>query len=155
MKSAFTALAAMGLLVFVGCNSGTSGGPGADKVKTSEKESTVKKIEDKIIQPAETFSLKPPLLATKLKQGEIKEIAIGIKRGKNLDEDVTLKFEDLPKGVTIDPASPTIKHGDADAKVMVKVAEDAAVGDFTVKVKGKPKKGDEAAGEFKLAIAKK
>jgi uncharacterized membrane protein len=155
MKNAIAALAAAGLLVFVGCNTGTPGGPGADKAKASEKDSTLKKLEDKIVQPAETFSLKTPTLATKLKQGESKEITIGIKRGKNFDQDVTVKFDGVPTGVTIDPASPTIKKGDTEAKVMVKVADDAAVGDFTVKTIGKPGKGDEAANEFTLTVAKK
>jgi hypothetical protein len=84
-----------------------------------------------------------------------REITIGIKRGKNLDQDVTLKFDGVPVGVTLDPASPVIKHGDAEAKVTIKAAGDAALGDFTVKVTGKPGKGPEATNEFKVVIEKK
>ena len=144
MKSALVATAAAAMFVLVGCNNGTPGGPGVDKNKPS-----------KVGQTADTFSLTVPELATKLKQGEAKDVTIGIKRGKNIDEDVTVKFEDVPKGVTFDPASPKIKHGDTEAKVGVKAADDAAVGDFTVKVIGKPTKGPEATNEMKVSVAKK
>lgn len=144
MKSALVGMAALALFALVGCNNGTSGGPGVDKNKPKT-----------VGQTDETFKLSLPTLATKLKQGEAKEVTIGIKRGKNIDEDVTIKFEDVPKGVTFDPASPTIKHGDTEAKVTVKAADDAAVGDFTVKVIGKPGKGVEAKDDLKLSISKK
>ena len=38
--------------------------------------------------------------------GGDKELTIGIAKGQNFDEDVTLKFTGLPKGVTFDPAKP-------------------------------------------------
>ena len=138
-----------------GLNTGTPGGPGADKAKASEKDSTLKKIEDKIKQPEETFSLKTPLLATKPKQGETKEIRHRHQGREELRPGRDAEVRRAPKGVTFDPASPTIKKGDTEVKVMVKVADDAAVGDFTVKVVGKPSKGDEATNESKLTIEKK
>lgn len=106
-------------------------------------------------QGEDTFTLTVPTLATKLKQGENKVVSVGIKRGKNFDEDVALKFETLPKGLTIDPAAPTIKHGDTEAKVTVKAAGDAAVGDFTVTVKGHPEKGSDATQELKVTVQPK
>jgi len=92
--------------------------------------------------------------STKLNQGETKTVAIGISRGKNFSEDVSLKPGDLPKGVTLDLASALIKHGDADAKITLKAASDAALGDFTVKVTGHPTKGADAVAELKLSVAK-
>jgi hypothetical protein len=142
------ALAMFGLL---GCSSGTTGGPGADK----QEKSKLEKLGDAVRQPEGTFSLSLPLFSTKLKQGESKEVVIGIKRGKNFDEDVVLAFENLPKGVTIEPATPTIKHGDKNAKVTVKAKEDAATDDFTVKVQGKPSKGKESTADLKISISKK
>jgi hypothetical protein len=136
------------VVVCVGCNmKSTSGGPGATN---SEKGSSTH-----LGQAENSFKLSTPTLAPHLKQDEQKVVAISIKRGKNFDQDVTLKFEDMPKGVSIDPASPTIKHGEDEAKVTVKAADDAAVGDFTVKVVGHPKEGPDAANEMKLTIAKK
>jgi hypothetical protein len=147
-------LAAAGLIAMVGCNTGTPGGPGADKAKEQAKESTLKKIEDKVVQPENTFTLSVPTLSTSLKQGETKVVAVGVHRGKNFDENVAVKFEALPEGVTIDPAAPTIKKGDKETKVNVKAAGDAALGEFSVKVIGHPDKGPDAANTLKLAVKK-
>ena len=106
---------------------GTSGGPG---VTNPPRRNPL------YGQADNTFNLSVPRLSTSLKQGETKEVSIGIKRGKNFQEDVTLKFADGPQGVTLDPASPVIKHGDTEAKVTLKAAADASLGDFTVKVTG-------------------
>jgi hypothetical protein len=106
-----------------------------------------------------SFRITVPTLATSLKQGEAKVVALGIKRGKNFEDDVQIKFENLPNGVTIDPPTTEIKRGDNEAKVTVKASDKedskAAVGDFTVKVIGHPAKGGDASNELKLSIAKK
>ena len=103
----------------------------------------------------ETFSLSVPSLSTNLKQGEIKVATISLSRGKNFDEDVTLKFADVPKGVTLDPADPVIKHGDAEVNITFQAADDAALGDFTIKVTGHPTKGTDAKTEFELNVTEK
>jgi hypothetical protein len=150
-------VAAAALVAFVGCSSGTPGGPGAEKEKEKEKDkkSKVERAEDTVRQAEDTFSLSVPTFSTKIKQGESKAVTIGISRGKNFDEDVTLKFDDLPKGVTVEPAEATIKHGDKEAKLTLKAADDAALGDFTVKVIGHPQKGKDATNELKLTVQKK
>jgi len=139
------AVAALALFAFVGCDKGTPGGPG---VTTSGQKAPA------LSTTPETFTLSPPGSA-KLKQGEAKNITISIKRGKNFDEDVALKFEKLPEGVTVEPAAPVIKHGDSDAKVTIKAANDAALGDFTVKVVGHPDKGADASHDLKVTVEKK
>jgi uncharacterized membrane protein len=96
-----------------------------------------------------------PTLSTHLKQGEAKQVDISIDRGKNFDQDVTIKFEGLPQGVSIEPGSPAIKHGEKDVKVTVKASDSAALGDFTVKVTGQPATGAAATHDLKLTIEKK
>lgn len=145
MKIVYATLTVAALIALAGCNKGTEGGPGASK---SSNTSGVGQTED-------TFSLSVPTLSTKLKQGESRVVDIGIKRGKNFDQDVTLKFEGVPQGVILDPSSPVIKHGDTETKITAKAADDAAVGDFTVKVKGHPTKGADAINDLKLTIEKK
>jgi uncharacterized membrane protein len=136
-------VAALGSFALVGCGTGTPGGPGTKKDGT-------------VAGPAEdTFTLSVPTLSTSVKQGETKQITIGIKRGKNFSQDVALKFDGLPKGVTMDPASPDIKAGEEEAKVNVKASDEAAIGDFTVKVVGHPKTGTDASNEFKVSVSKK
>ena len=131
-----------GLLLFSGCG---------DETKTSK---TVPGKSTPSSAKA-SFQLSVPLLSTTVKQGETKAASIGIKRDKDFDQDVTLSFDNLPKGVTIDPERPVIKHGYEEAKVMVKAADDAALGDFTVKAMGHPAKGEDASKDLKLTVAKK
>jgi hypothetical protein len=137
----------MALVGLVGCSGKDSpGGPGA--TNPSAKQPLYGQAED-------TFNLTVPLLSTSLKQGETKTVEVGIKRGKNFDQDVAIKFADVPKGLTLDPASPVIKHGDSEAKFTLKAEGDASLGDFTVKVTGHPTKGADATTEFKITIDKK
>ena len=153
MKTTLVALAAAALVALVGCNPGTTGGPGADKDKDTK--GRLEKAEDSVRQAEDTFNLSVPTFSTKITQGETKAVTIGISRGKNFDEDVALKFDDLPKGVTVEPSGPVIKHGDKEAKLTFKAADDAALGDFTVKVTGHPQKGKDATNELKLTVQKK
>src|ERR1700682_5782780 len=98
MKKSFVCLLIAASAALPGCNnSSTPGGPGATNNKGDNRRS-VGRAED-------TFTLDPPNLATKVKQGESKAVSIGIHRGKNFDQDVTLRFSDVPKGGTRDPAS--------------------------------------------------
>jgi uncharacterized membrane protein len=156
MKALFPALVILSLALFVGCDqssTGTSakhpGGPGV--TNPSQKEPILGTGENE-------FKLSTPTLATHLKQGEAKEVKIGIDRGKNFTEDVTIKFEgspDMPKGVTFNLASPTIKHSDKEAVVNIKAADDAAVGDFKVRVVGHPTKGKDAENTLEINVDKK
>jgi hypothetical protein len=147
MKSSFAGLLVMALVTFTGCNTkGTPGGPGATDPNAKKP---------LYGQANDTFDLTRPTLSTTLKQGDTVESSIGIKRGKNFDQDVTLTFADVPKGVTIDPASPVIKHGDTETKFTLKAADDASLGDFAINVTGHPTKGADASHEFKLTVAKK
>lgn len=154
MKRIYVGLAVAALAAFVGCEGAksTSGGPGATNRGTGGTGSTKGPIVGK---PDNSFSLSTPTLSTKLKQSESEVVKISIKRGKNFDQDVSLKFEGLPKGVTVEPLLPAIKHGEEEAKVTFKAADDAALGDHTVKVIGHPKEGPDAMSDLKLTIAKK
>jgi hypothetical protein len=103
----------------------------------------------------DTFTLSAPFWTTSLKQGETKAVSIVINRDKRFDQDVTLRFDGMPKGVTIEPSGAVIKNGEADAKFVLKAADDASLGDFVVKVTGHPTKGADAAHDFKFTVAKK
>lgn len=138
-----TAVVVLGMLtVLMGCNQGTSGGPGASSPPTK----------DRMGQTEDTFSLTTP--SAKLNQGETKTVPIEIKRGKNFSEDVSLKIDGLPTGVTLAPGTPVIKHGETDAKLAITAADNAALGDFTIHVTGNPTKGAAAKSEMSLSVAK-
>jgi hypothetical protein len=102
----------------------------------------------------EVFMLSVPVLTRKLKQGEARNVTIAIKRGKRFDDDVTLKFEGLPPGITIEPANPVIRGGDTKATVTVKVADGAAVGAHIITVVGHPNKGADARLQIKIMVDK-
>jgi uncharacterized membrane protein len=136
----------MALVGFTGCDKGTPGGHLSSD--PSAKAPVYGQADD-------TFNLSVPHLSTTLKQGETKAISVSIARGKNFDEDVALKFADVPQGVAIDPTSPGIKHGDTEAKFTIKATDDASLGNFTIKVTGHPTKGSDASNEFKLTVEKK
>lgn len=101
------------------------------------------------------FSISVPFLSTHVKQGATQEVSIGVKRDQGVDEDIALKFDALPPGLSIDPANPTIKHGETEAKVTLKAATDAALGDKTIKVIGHPTKGPDAQQELKVTVETK
>jgi uncharacterized membrane protein len=144
LSHAFLAFAVA--LTCAGCGgTGTPGGPGA---KTGGDNKTT------LGGPAEeTFTINVPG-STTLKQGESKVVRLALKRGKNFGEDVSLKLEDLPKGVTSDPSSPKIAKSETEVQVTLKAASDAAVGDFTVKVVGQPSHGKQATNTLKLTVQK-
>ena len=96
------------VVALTGCGEGKPGGPGVT-------DTTVKK--PVYGQKEDTFNLSVPLMATSLQQGATLETQVGIERAKNFGEDVSLKFSDLPKGVTVTPSGPIIKHGDENAKI--------------------------------------
>jgi len=142
MKSLFTGLAVMTLAALTGCSQGTPGGPG-----TTDKKPAYGQADD-------TFNLSVPVMSSSLQQGEQAEATVGIKRAKSFDQEVALKFGDMPTGVTLKPQAPVIKHGEAEAQVTLTAASDAALGNFAIKVTGHPAKGADASNEFKLAVVK-
>lgn len=103
----------------------------------------------------DSFTLSMPFWTTAIKQGEAKSVSITIKRDKRFDQDVTVKVDSLPKGITLEPASAIIKTGESDAKFVLKAADDAGLGDFAVMVTGHPTMGADATHEFKFSVAKK
>ena len=131
------------VLVLTGCNQGSPGGPGADNM-TNKRPA--------VGQVSNSFNLNPPMMQTTLKQGETKIVSLGIKRGADFDQDVSIKFSELPKGMKIDPSSPVIKHGEEEAKLTVMETTDAALGDFQIVVTGHPSKGADAIVILKLGV---
>ena len=132
---------------FAGCSQQKSGGPGAEAPKPADTQSP------SIIQSKGTFSLDVPMLAVKLKRGEAKAFSISVTRGEGMNQDVTLSFGNLPAGVTIEPANPTVKNTETEAKLTVKASPDAPVGDFDVKVTGSAGSGPNATSDLKVSVS--
>lgn len=146
MKRLFVGLMGMTMIALTGCNQGTPGGPGAAGTPARNPFHG---------QADNSFNLGVPLLSTAVTQGETKEVSISIKRARNFDEDVAIKFAALPRGVSFSPANPVIRHGDTEAKLAMKATDNASLGDFTLGVTGHPTKGADASVEFKINVEKK
>ncbi len=99
-----------------------------------------------------TFSLQMPAQAIFVKPGEKKTVTLGIKRGKKCEDDVTLTFTDVPKGVTFEPAKPVSKHLSAKVEFTIQAAKDAVLGDFAVKVKGSMASGQAPENQLELSV---
>lgn len=153
MKRLRFALVAVALIGVVGCNESTKGGPGVTNPVGTQNQTTNKPV---VNESRETFTLRMPVGTTSEKQGESKSATIAISRGTNFDDDVELKFSNVPTGVTLDPMNPTVARSDKEVKINITAADDAPVGDFTINVTGHPMKGGaDATGEFKLSISAK
>lgn len=134
------------MILLAGCNQGVPGGPGTTN-QSSKK--------PPFGEAVNTFDLSVPMLPTTIKQGERIDTSISIKRGKNFNEDVTLKFTGLPKGLKLDPSPAVIKHGDEEVKLQLMASNDASLGNFTLLVTGHPVKGADALINFKITVDKK
>ena len=102
----------------------------------------------------DSFHLSPPNFSTSLKQGETQTVSIGISRDKTFDQQVGLSFGEMPTGVTLEPVAPVINHGEKAVLITVTAANDAALGNFVIKVTGHPTKGADASSELKLTVVK-
>jgi hypothetical protein len=134
------------MIAVVGCDQikQTAGGPGV--ASSGEKPPLYGQKDD-------TFNL--TLASQSVKQGDSKELTVGIKRGSNFEQDVGITLVDLPAGVTATPAGSALKHGDAEAKIMLTAAVEAAPGDYKIKLMGHPTKGGDSTTEVKLTVAPK
>ena len=153
MKKQMFLLLVTGIVAAAGCNKGTPGGPG---VFSNENNSgTVTTTNRPTYGEADkTFSLKVPALSTSIKQGETDTVTIGVDRGDNFEEDVTLELTGLPQGLTADPARAQIPRSEKEVLIKFSAADDAALGDFTIDVVGHPTQGADATSQLKLTVTK-
>jgi uncharacterized membrane protein len=147
MRNLLGGLFVAGLLLVAGCSDNrTPGGPG--------KGGTGPDTGTRVTQEENTFTLKPPLLEQDIKQGETKAVKISINRGRNFDQDVKLEFSNAPQGVKIHAPS-EIKASDKEVEVKIEASNEAALGEHTVLVKGKPaREGAEATAKMKIEVKK-
>lgn len=146
MKKLAMLIATGAVFTLYGCSQdSTPGGPGT-ALPESEK--------PMIGQTDNTFTLDVPMMSTSVKQGEMDTVTIGISRGTNFSQDVSLKFDNVPTGVTIEPASARIPKTEENVELTVHAGANAALGDFVVKVTGSPTEGADAMADLNITIAK-
>lgn len=181
MKKFLASVMGLTLVVSSGCNQGEPGGAVTDNTVNDASRTTTPDMTDStpgnhtdavrnttsdtvdhsaskplIGEKEGTFTLDMPNLSTDITQGETQNVTIGINRGDNFDQNVTLQLTNIPKGVTITPEQPVLKAGDEEIVLAVAAAADAALGDFTIAVSGQPSTGGaNATNEFAITIEEK
>jgi uncharacterized membrane protein len=100
----------------------------------------------------EGFKVAVPTLTTEIKQGETQSVTISLERGKYFKQDVKLQIE-VSKGISIEPTSLVIKASDKpETQIRIAAAQNAAIGEYSVSVKGTPKTGEPASTAFNVKV---
>jgi uncharacterized membrane protein len=153
MRKTSFGIIASALVAVCGCTEGTPGGPGVQTPPPSQTYSANKPV---VANSKETYSLRMPVLSTSMKQGETRSATIAISRGNDFAEDVSLKFSAIPEGITLEPSAPIIRKSESEVKINITASDNAALGDFTVKVIGHSDRGGpDAESDLKLAVSEK
>jgi len=132
MKTAITIVMALALATLFGCQSNSPRGGSALK--------------------GEGFKIAVPTLTTELKQGEVQSVTVSLERGEYFKQDVKLQIK-AAKGISVDPTSVVIKAGDKpDVQLRITAAQNAAIGEYHVSVKGIPKTGESTSKAFTVKV---
>jgi hypothetical protein len=128
MKTAMTSVLLLSLAAMVGCQSSS---PRGGSVLTGEG-----------------FKIAAPVFATEIKQGETQSVPVTLERGKYFKQDVKLQIE-TSAGLSVDPTSVIIKASDNPAlQLRIAAAQNAALGEYRVSVRGVPKTGEPTSTVF-------
>jgi uncharacterized membrane protein len=132
MKNAITIVLTLTLMVLFGCESSSPRGGGMTKDVG--------------------FKIATPTFSTDIKQGQSQNITVSLERGDNFKQDVKLEIESS-KGISIEPTSVIIKSSDKpEVQLKIAAAQNAALGEYRVSVKGIPKTGESTSMEFKMKV---
>lgn len=132
MKTLATILLALAMTAMYGCQSNSSRGGS--------------------VLEGKGFSIAVPTFTTEIKQGETQSVAVSLNRGEYFKQDVKMKIK-ASKGISVEPTKETIKANDMpDMKLMIAVAPDAALGEYSVVVKGVPDNGESTSTSFNVKV---
>jgi uncharacterized membrane protein len=132
MKKVIMIVVTLALVTIYGCYS------------SSEKGGSVLKGEE--------FKIAVPTFDIDIKQGEIQSVAISIERGEAFKQDVKLEIG-AANGISIEPVKVMVKASDKpDVQLRIMVPKDAALGVYSISVKGTPKTGEPTSTEFNVKV---
>lgn len=156
MKTFFAGALVLTLVGAAGCTSSSTEGPQGTAPATSEKPAPTVVKKPIAGEASGTFNLSVPFESIELRQGEEKDMELGINRGEDFGEEVEIEVSGLPAGVTVENSEPVIAHGAEGVTLKLKATSDAALGDFTAEVTGRTlSSGADFSKDFKLSVAPK
>lgn len=104
---------------------------------------------------ADKFTIKAPMTATTIKQGDRQTVTLTLDRGSDFKEAVSLAAE-APKGLKAELASKTVQPGEpADVTLTIEADKEAALADHVIKVTGTPKTGNATSVDVKVKVDQK
>ena len=132
MKTAITIVMTLVLATVYGCQSSSPQGGGMSKDVG--------------------FKVAVPTFSTEVKQGQTQSVTVSLERGDYFKQDVKLQIE-ASKGISVDPTSVIIKASDKpDVQLRIAAAQNAALGEYSVSVRGIPKTGESTSTAFAVKV---
>lgn len=101
---------------------------------------------------ANTFQLVMPSGEMDVAQGETKSMQIGIERGSDFDQSVSVKLMAPIEGLKVSPESATFSGDKSEIEFSLIAAADAPTGVTNVTVIGDPDSGQSVNGGIKVSI---
>jgi hypothetical protein len=123
--------------------------------KNIQSDEPVKGVVQKPVagEAGHAFSLSVPYDAIAVTQGTEQKVLIGINRGLNFREEVTIKLTGLPEGVCLESNDLIIRPSSTDITVVLKATSNAALGDFTAQPMGHTRScGADFSADLKLTV---
>jgi len=132
MKTTLMFMMTFAVLVVVGCGSPKGGGLSTD----------------------EGFRLDTPFFTTDIKQGDRKTVTVSVDRDKYFKQNVRLEAAATP-GISVDPTDVLVRADEsADVQFQITAPQDAALGEYIVRVKGIPETGQSTSTEIKVKVVR-
>jgi len=98
------------------------------------------------------FRIGVPTFDITIKQGDSKTVDLSLTRGDHFKRDVKLDIT-TTKGIIADPTGFLVKASEkSDLHLRIAAPKDAALGDYSVYVKGTPETGEATSIEFKVKV---
>jgi uncharacterized membrane protein len=134
MKNAITIVVTLALAAVSGCYPNSQSQKGGSTLK------------------GEDFRISVPYFDTKVKQGEVQTVTISLKRGDYFKQDVELQIE-AAKGISVEPTKVLVEASETpDVQIRISAAQDAALGEYRVSVKGTPTTGEPTSVKFNVKV---
>jgi hypothetical protein len=144
MRRSLIGMTVLGTALLVGCGQESpEGGPGARQGPDGVE----------VAQSSQTFQIEVPGTEVDVQRGQAQTVRIGIQRGKDFDQDVTLEFKGAPQGVAVTPARVVATPDMNEVAVKVAATSAAPLGEFKVTVTAAPaREGLPTSAEFQVKV---
>jgi uncharacterized membrane protein len=132
MRTAITIVMTLALVALSGCQSSSARGGGMTKDVG--------------------FKIAVPTFSTEIKQGQTQSVAVSLERGDYFKQEVKLQIR-ASRGITVDPTDVLVKASESPSiQLRIAATKDAALGAYTVSVKGTPKTGEPTSTSFTVKV---